>query len=89
MNGYDEPFFKLVIGRIIKKFKPTYPNPFPLVVNFDEAMSEIEEEQKILRNKVPEYKMLPEPEGGRLSPDEVDRFMNDLYAQMPWMKRKI
>lgn len=87
LNGYDERFFKLVIERIILKFKPSAQNPFPLVANFDEIMTELEEEQRQIRNRVPEYKMLPEPEGGRKTPEEVDAFMNDLYSRMKWLRK--
>jgi hypothetical protein len=87
LNCYEEVFFKAVIEKIILKFKPTTQNPFPLVANFDEMINELREDHRQIKNRVPEYKMLPEPDGRRYTQEEIDEFMNDLYSRMKWLRK--
>lgn len=82
----DDSLMKPISERIIKKFKPSLQNPFPLIANFDEVYEELKIERRSLADRVPEYKMLPDPDDGGMTREEINAFMNDLFSRMKWMK---
>lgn len=82
LQRFSDERMKMICEKMVYSFKPTSQTPFPLVANFMDVEKEIEETERLYVNRVPEYKMLPEPEGGRMSEKELKEFMDNVMTKV-------
>jgi hypothetical protein len=75
-KAYNEKYFKKICSKIIETFRPTSQNPFPLIVHFCDAISELKTNS--MADIVPEYKMLPDPDDGGLTGQELEDWKKEV-----------